>query len=230
MCRFLFLPLLVLVNGFTLQSISRAATLYSQVLPEEPVGAFSSQDESSGQAVADNFLITGTVPLTVRSIRLIGVGTGDPNVQPRDDFRVLFFQDAGGMPGSIVPGGDFDGGLLAVRSATGGMLINGSFEPIIYGIDLRIGLLLNPNTEYWMAVTNDPGLGFGWAWARANGVLDSQTVGTSDSFASPSWELFDNGGMWFELSDQNIPEPSSLLLLLTSFTATHLLRRQRKST
>ncbi len=196
-----------------------AGVVYEQTSPAEPSGAFSSQDTTSGQAVADNFLLTGTKPVQVRSIRLIGVGTGDPATQPQDDFRILFFQRDGGTPGLSVPGGDFDGGLLTIRAPTGGMAINGSFEPIEYRIDLGSGVSLQPGTEYWVAVTNDPGVGFGWGWARAEGVFDSNTAGTADSFTSPSWTIFQNGGMWFELNDHNIPEPSTLTFLLIGLFA-----------
>lgn len=49
-----------------------AAPIYSQVTPSEPTASFSSQDNSGSQKAADNFVLPGTDPITIRSLRFIG--------------------------------------------------------------------------------------------------------------------------------------------------------------
>ncbi len=206
-----------------------AATLYSQTTPDEPIGAFSSQDMTSGQIIADNFSLSSASTVNVRSIRVIGAATGTSISQSTDIFRVVFFEDSNGLPGDTVEGGNFSEGVLSTRIPTEGQRLNGRNVPIEYSIDLADGVLLNPSTVYWISIMNDPEPRDGWLWARANGTFDSQIAtvrSTSGEFTGLPWvEGASSGGMWFELSDQNVPEPSSLLLITTSLAMIQLLRR-----
>jgi hypothetical protein len=208
--------------------------IYSQTLPAEPVGAFASQDTPSGQKVADNFLIPGIDPVRIRSIRFIGgYGLRNPppitpplDALPPDDFQVTFLQDINGSPGPLVSGGEFAIGSAFRRTPTGGRLLNGVEFPIEYVVDLGEGIVLSPATEYWLAITNDAGPAYGWAWARAAGLFDQQTAGTYDNVASGPWNVYVNGGMFFELNDQNIPEPSTLILAIAALATLATSRRR----
>lgn len=203
-----------------LPSAGNAAVIYSQAMPEEPGAAFSSLNLSGAQKIADNFILDDEGNNTIRSIRFIGAPTNTDNPFVINNFRITFFEDDDGVPGMLLAGGDFDVGDAIRKSPTGGRLFNGIPDglsvPVEYKIDLGPGVTLNPNTTYWMSITNDLGANRGWLWARANGVLDQTTAGTNGEFSVGEWNAFQNGGMLFELNDQNIPEPSTLLLALSA--------------
>jgi len=208
------------ISTVSLISSAKAATIYSQTTPEEPNAAFSSNDTPTGQKVADNFILSGTGPITVRSIRFIGgyIGTPPPitlpvDELPIDNFRVVFLEDASGSPGAPVAGGDFAITLPYGRTSTGGQMLNGVLNPIDVIANLGNGITLAPDTDYWISITNDVRPDHSWAWARAGGVFDQSTAGTDNDIALGPWDIFSNGGMWFELNDQNVPEPTSLALL-----------------
>lgn len=196
--------------------------VYSQVLPEEPGASFGSSDSPISQKVADNFSLSGTNPITVRSIRFVG-GSGLA-IPPSDDFRIVFLEDMGGEPGAPLTGGDFSIGSAFSRTLTGGQLLNGVTIPSEYVVNLPGGITLSPNTTYWVSISNDLLPVAGWAWARAGGLFDQTTASTFGSIASGPWDTFVNGGMWFELNDQVIPEPSSFAILLLTLMATTLPR------
>jgi len=210
------------------------APIYSQVLPEEPIGAFSSQEGENGQIVADNFVLDGPGPITVRSLRFIGgYGVRSPppstpplDALPPDDFRVVFLEDAGGIPGAPIAGGDFAIGPAFLRTPTGGRLLNGVRNSIEFIVNLGKGISITPQTEYWITIVNNPGPDHFWQWARAAGVLDNQTVATTISIQAGPWNTFTNGGMWFELGDQIIPEPTSLIILLMGIAPAMLIRKR----
>lgn len=200
-----------------------AAPIYSQVLPEEPSAAFGSNDSPISQKVADNFSLSGSNPITVRSLRFIG-GSGLANPVP-DEFRVIFLEDAGGTPGLPLSGSDFNIGSAFSRTPTGGQLLNGVTIPQEYIINLPDGITLSPNTTYWLSITNSLLPNNGWAWARAGGVFDQEIASTTGVVATGPWTKgASSGGLWFELNDQIIPEPSSFVLLLLSLMATAIPR------
>jgi len=145
---------------------------------------------------------------------------------PPDNFRVVFFEDDGGSPGAVIANGDFAIGSVFRRTPTGGQLLNGNVNPIEFVVNLGEGISLIPETKYWVAITNNPGLDHAWVWARASGVLDNQTAGSNNSVLTGPWNTFANGGMWFELNDQIIPEPTSLITLLVGFAHVVLIRKR----
>jgi hypothetical protein len=228
-CRSLFLPSLGLISSLFVghANLAVAAILYGQTSPSEPTAAFASADFAIAQKSADNFLITGTEPVTVRSLRFIG-GSGVDSA-PTDDFRVVFLEDIGGIPGAPILGGDYNIGPAYSRQPTGGPTFgsrhpdgSGGIPPQEYIINLPEGITANPGTTYWLSITNTRLPNFGWVWARADGELDQTTAAAQGnaSIESGPWNTFVTGGMWFELNDHIVPEPSSLLILLSCFVAT----------
>jgi hypothetical protein len=195
-----------------------AEIIYSQTTPKEPISAFGSEDSAGLQKVADNFVINGDERVVARSLRFVG-GYADrtpppftPPVDllPADKFRIVFFEDDAGVPGMELPDANFDVAHASVRAPTNRDLLNGSYEPVEYWIDLNHGVPLDPENTYWLAITNAPDEeGFGWLWARADGQLDMTTAGTRDSLKTGPWDAYTNGGMFFELRSDRIPEPSS---------------------
>lgn len=210
-----------LSSGFN----ASAATIYSQTSPSEPFAAFASADFPISQKSADNFLIDAPEPVTVRSIRFLG--NEGSETTPPDVFRVVFLEDAGGIPGAPLEGGDFDIGSPYSRLPTSWPVPTRLTNPLEYIINLPGGLVLDPGTTYWLSITNTRLPNFGWAWTRADGELDRLTAATFDSITSGPWSVFETGGMWFELSDQTVPEPSSLLFLLTSLCSLTIARRRQ---
>lgn len=204
--------------------IAFSAPIYSQLTPAQPIGAFSSNDAGNptDQKIADNFVITGAAA-TVRSLRFIGgYGLTSPppstpplNALPTDAFRVVFFTDSGGAPGMPLIGGDFHVGAAVRRTPTAGPLLNGIYMPLEYQLDLGTGIALDPSTVYWMSIVNDPGANYFWDWARAGSAFDQSVASKYGDILSGPWEVFPHeGGMFFELSDRNVPEPSAVGMLL----------------
>lgn len=212
-----------------------SAPVYSQVLPSEPVGAFTSINTATAQKVADNFLLEGIGQITIRSLRFLGgygVNSTPPftpplDALPPDNFRIVFLEDTAGGPGMPITEDDFSITSAFSRTPTGGQLLNGLFNPIEYVVDLGNGLTLNQGTVYWISVSNAPGPDHGWAWARAEGVLDMQLASTNSDVTTGPWIVGTSSGMWFELDDQNIPEPKSLIILATALFLIALRRSSR---
>jgi hypothetical protein len=144
-----------------------AAVIYGQTTPTPPTGAYSSNDARSAtdQKIADNFLVNSSGPATVRSLRFIGgYGASSPppstpplNALPTDNFRVVFFADAAGAPGTPLVGGDFQVGAPVLRTPTGGPLLNGIYTPLEYILDLGAGIALSPSSMYWVSIVNNSG-------------------------------------------------------------------------
>lgn len=207
-----------------LQDHAWSAPVYSQTTPAVPTASFASNDSySTNQRVADNFSLIGSDPLTIRSLRFIG--TSGPISQRSDDFRVVFLEDAAGIPGPPLTGGDFAIGSAFRRIPTGGELLNGVGVPIEYVINFPNAISLNPDTIYWISIVNDLLPTSGWSWARSNGGLDLTIASTTSDIITGPWTLgSSSGGMWFELNDQVIPEPSSFVLVLLAIAASVLPR------
>ena len=228
----------LLLLAFWYSSLNlQAGVIYSQVSPAEPVGAFSSVDiPIIGQKVADNFVLLGPGPITIRSVRFIGgYSLRNPppltpplDALPNDGFRIAFLEDVAGSPGAPISGGNFSIGSAFVRTPTGGPLLNGVVTPLEFEVDLGVGIALDPDTEYWISLTNDPGPEHGWAWARANG-MSYQLASTFGNIETGPWAIGTSGSMWFELNDANVPEPGTWSLLLLATIAPLVLRNRSRS-
>jgi hypothetical protein len=103
--------------------------------------------------------------------------------------------------------------------------LNGVYFPIEYVFNLGNGIVVSPDTVYWLAITNDAGPVHGWLWARAFGQYDQLTAATFDGIATGPWNVYGSGGMYFELNDQFIPEPTAFELFLTVFLGAASVRR-----
>jgi hypothetical protein len=223
--------------GVAVTGTVQGAVIYSQVTPAQPVGAFTSTDSDSptAQKIADNLLLATGAPTTVRSIFFIGgyTATMPPPITPpldslpADKFRVLFLSDVGGSPGTLIAGGDFAVGAPVRRTPTGGSLLNGIDNPIAYTLNLIGGFTLNPNTVYWVSLLNDPGPSYAWAWARATGSYDQQDAATYGDPRTGPWDVNTDGGMYFGLSDANVPEPACSTILMVGVFAVSAVRASR---
>jgi hypothetical protein len=239
-CGYEMLELFVLVFLLCLSgnSSAGAASIFSQTTPDAPWGAYGSSDKANSQKIADDFVLVGTTPKTVRSLRFIGgyVSTTPPPLTPplenlpEDSFRILFYRDAAGIPGAVAPGGSFSVGSMISREPTGGPLLGGAATPLQFIVDLGSGVPLNPNEVYWLSITNNPGSEHGWVWATALGA-SGQLASTDEDLGTGPWAVGTNGSMWFELNDANVPEPTAWRLVLAGALATpmrkHAIRRRQ---
>ena len=236
MNRLFLLLVFGLIFGLCVSGVNsaHATPVYSQTFTGGFNGAFGSSDAPIAQKVADNFLINGDDPIEVRSLRVRGgyVRAEPPRTPPteelpNDSFRIVFLEDNSGTPDSPVVGGDFTIESAVFRSLAGGEDLNGLATPIDFVIDLGNGVTLNSDQEYWISITNNPEMGYGWLWARAAGVLDFAAASTIGTIAEGPWDVVSSDGLWFELNDQNIPEPTSLILILMGCSSAILGRRCR---
>jgi len=199
----------------------RAAVVYSQTTPPQPTGAFSSTERAAYQKIADNFLLPGSGAATIRSLRFIGgYGVTKPPPQtpaldalPPDDFRVVFITNSSGAPGAPLAGGDFHVGAPLSRSPTGGPMLHSVYPPLQYFIDLGAGVTLDRGTVYWLSIVDDPGTNYFWDWANGAGAYDQGVASSDGDIQSGPWQISSGGGMWFELSDNNVPEPTTVGML-----------------
>jgi hypothetical protein len=206
---------------------AEAAVIYNQMWPAQSVGAFTSTDRMNYPKIADNFVLSDSLPTTVRSLRFIGgyLATMPPPITvpldslPLDDFRVSLFNDADGSPGTPILGGEFSVGVASKRFPTGGPLLNGNQFPIEYVLDLGVGISLSAGSVYWISIVNEPGLLYGWSWGRSSGVLDQHLASTEGDALTGPWAVFPVGGMSFSLNDANVPEPTSVAILVAGFLA-----------
>lgn len=203
---------------------AQAATIFSQTTPEEPFSAYASHNSfEPPQYIADSFSFEAPSPKTVRSLRFIG-GSGDVGDLP-DDFHVVFLNDAGGHPGMPLQGGDYVIGSASNRFPTGAQLLGGITTPQEYVINLPVGITLSPNTVYWLSISNDLSAVSGWVWARAFGDFDRAIASTEGTIEGGAWKIHEVEGMWFELYDVNVPEPSTFTLLAMAAIAPIMIRR-----
>lgn len=181
-------------------------------------GAATSGTTTASQKIASDFEFDGDEAEIIRSINLLGAYVLRPSQRPAsppidalptDDFRVLFFEDEGGLPGTVLAGGDFLVGSAAIRRPTDGALLNGLYTPIEFSLDLGDGIELNPSTRYWMSIVNDPDPDTFWVWGKARSSGDFRTAVTNDDVTNGPWSLSPNNAMFFELNTTNIPEPST---------------------
>lgn len=232
------LPVFLPAANFYWTAPVHAEAIYSQTIPAEPIGAFGSQDTPSGQKIADSFVIDGAESATVRSIRFVGgYGLRNPppitpplDALPTDNLHVFFLDDLNGSPGARIPGGDFAIGPAFRRVGTGGQLLGGVFLPIEYVVNLGSGVELSPSTVYWLVIVNDSDPAHGWVWANAYGRFDQLTAATFSGVASGPWNVYDSGGMFFELMDQIVPEPPSSAHFVTVLLAALIYCRRRLRT
>jgi hypothetical protein len=217
----------------TLCGTVQGEPVYSQVFPQDPLGALGSQEFPNAPKVADSFLIEGTDPIRIRSVRFIGgYGLRNPppitpplDALPEDNFRILFLADAAGSPGLPISGGDFSS-AAQLRAPTGRQLLQGVYSPIEYVVNLGEGIELSAETVYWLAVINDAGPEHGWLWAEAKGVFDQKLATTFENAIAGPWNIYD-GGMYFELDDQSIPEPTSIVVAFMALWPALFNRRRR---
>lgn len=201
-------------------NLADGASLFSQTDSSSISAALLSNGDPDGLRVADNFVLPGSQPFLVKSIEVKGgyVSADPPPITPpleslpADNFQVSFFADDGGRPGEIIVGGDYSNLEAATRNPTNGPLLGQLATPLGYEIEFLGGVLLQPNTPYWVSVSNNLRPSFGWLWSRAAATFDNQIITTTSNDGSENWNSPGMGGMHFGLRGNAVPEPHAFCL------------------
>ncbi len=137
----------------------------------DQINAFTSTETIF--TVADDFE-TPSSRAVLSSVCWTGGGqdqtTGGP-CSGADDFTVTYYDDAGGMPGSVIASFSQSGGSLTVDSGPTGLLIAGALAEIEY-TGAHAPVTLGDGTCYWIEITN-AAAGCNWFWgtsSEGNGI------------------------------------------------------------
>ena len=134
-----------------------------------------------------------------------------------------------GAPGSLLPGGDFHVIAPFSRTTTGGPLLGGIVTPLQYVVDLGTGINISPETVCWVSITNNVGADYGWVWANTAGAYDQGVASTYGSVSTGPWQVSSGGGMFFELYNTNVPEPTTFWIALAAVSGLPRLRLKHRS-
>ncbi len=154
----------------------------------------------------------------------LGVLGGNNAPDGPDDFSIRIFADAGAAPGAI-PIHDIAVGD-AVRVDTGIDTTSG-FDIYAHSADIPATPLVAGAT-YWLSIVNDTAADNDqWFWATSPAVIgDNSWFRTVDGNAWIASTLF-NEDLAFNLTNDAVPEPSSLALLVLGTMALIGIRRRR---
>lgn len=171
-------------------------------------------DLGFGQQEADDFVLAGPIA-TIARLRWWGSYGTSPDPAPTDDFRVRFFNDAGGSPSTTF----FAEINLTGVTRTATSLTSSPFGShdggtvYQYEADLVPPLSLVPGTTYYLSILNNTGSAWGWLENDSVGGGGSHWFRSSDG--SP-WSLSVRGTDFsFELESAAaaVPEPASWALM-----------------
>jgi len=188
-------------------------------------GAFSNYDGglATDQQVADDFSLTGAATLT--SLSWVGQYSAAQSALANPvDFRILFFADAGGLPGNVP--------ITTVDMSAAGTPTGGSYDSspwLAYSIALPS--LSFSSGDFWISIleydARTPSIGGSqWLWGRASRAGSSATrSGYADTWGR------NTGDMAFTLEGTvaGVPEPASLALCGLGILAVRSVRRRART-
>lgn len=138
-----------------------------------------------------------------------------------DTFRVRFYEDASGLPGTVL----FEEDVMPTSALTGEILPGDPGpDEYLFSADLLQTFVAEASTTYWVEVAGYyvEGEHGAFGWSSSNSALgDGNDVGVFWSHSQETW----NTGLPDRALQLTIPEPGSLALLI--FAAPTLLRRRR---
>jgi hypothetical protein len=148
-----------------------------------------------------------------------------PNVCGAGTFTITFYEDAGGQPGAVVPGGTFNVGG-ANQTATGQFIgVNDFITEYSYSATFA-PLALVAGDTYWLSISNMIAApGPFWGMESAGGEDSHQ------QFDGTAWFEF-NDNLAYQLLGPNgtppVPEPFASSLLAVAIGAVALRRYRRQ--
>ena len=178
--------------------------------------------------VFDNFRLASAGSVT--KINWVGVYSSlDAGINPT--FEINFYQDGvGGAPGSRI------GTTLSAVAATETAQADAGY--FLYSANIASVVLLG-GTNYWLSImANVPDAVDSWGMAITNAAVDPSLLGSAQIYEGVSYQYpstvgtnqFPTVDFAFSLQGTIVPEPSSIVLLVTSSIAIFGLRpiRRRK--
>ncbi len=177
----------------------------------------------TNQQAADNFSLFDDATLT--SLSWVGQYDVEQTALTNPvDFRIYFFADAGGLPGSVP--------VITVDAPATGVATGGSFDSspwLAYSIALP-SLFLSSG-EFWISIleydTQTPDVGGSqWMWGRAS-LSGSSATRSGDV---DTWMITgSNMAFTLEGTAAGVPEPASLALFGLGILAVRSVRRRARA-
>jgi hypothetical protein len=199
-----YFPLLALLL-ITCTPALADVVIYEQ-MPTLDGNVYASQNDVNGfgnfATVYDNFKTWAQIPYQLTDVHWVGGYFNPPQQGPIQGWTISFYADAGNQVGNLLWSQHF---TTTVTEDYLGMF-NGTPLFSYHQDDIVDGLLLQPNTEYWLSLVPDLGFPPQWGWGTGTGGdgLSYQTF-NGDTEPLPVDFAFDISA--------SIPEPGTLLLL-----------------
>lgn len=197
---------LVAVLAFVVAASSApAAVIYNNgtplLVPIPAQGAsFADAANASFSAAADDFsLVAGSN--TIRDIHWWGVYGTNIVSPPVDNFTINIYSDNAGAPGALFSGVTINSVVRTLTANTNGGLPMYAYDAVV--ADLTVPAA----TTFWLGISNDSG-GNSWGWVNS---LNSGGNARQYSTVSSLWNA-SNKGLAFNLTNDIVPEPSTLVL------------------
>ncbi|MEL6796940.1 MAG: hypothetical protein AAFO89_08970 [Planctomycetota bacterium] len=171
-------------------------------LPSQQGAALS---DASGivpsQRLADNFSLSTTD--TIGRVEFWGEYT--TNNPESDSFTIDFYENTGGLPGTLLSSLSIESITREMTGQTFGIL-----DEYLYSAQLPEAFTAVADESYFISITNDTNSGAtnSWSWAYSIGGAPSAIIG---ALGDRSWRPFLGDGLSFRLI--TVPSPSTAALL-----------------
>ncbi|MBX7166553.1 MAG: PEP-CTERM sorting domain-containing protein [Pirellulales bacterium] len=215
----------LLVLGFLVMVLpaARGAVIFNngtpQLVPTPAQGAlFADANHVSFTEAAENFSL-GAGQNVIRDVHWWGIyNTG--TVPAADAFTIQVYNNNAAAPGTV----NTTLNLLNLTRTATGTTFSGR---MLYLYDAVVAdVALTASTTYWLGISNNSG-GNDWAWAQS-----ANSGGNAHQYSVANGSFFQsNKSLAFNLTNEIVPEPTSLTLLSTGMALlgwASLARRRRR--
>ncbi|MBX9791855.1 MAG: PEP-CTERM sorting domain-containing protein [Pirellulales bacterium] len=214
--------LLAIVAVSTWATSAPAAVIYNngapQLVPVPAQGApFADANLSSFTEVADNFSLKAGLNV-IRDIHWWGVYGSGTKAPPADAFAIKIYNDNGGTPGTL-------NSVVSISSLNRTATASTITGLTMYQYDAVVTALTLPDsTTFWLGISDNSG-GNSWAWVQSanSGGNAWQYSASNGSFGRTTKEVA------FNLTNDIVPEPSTIALFISGLVGLTLMRWRRRT-